>query len=210
MTAVWATENTREAIFAALRRREVYATTGSRIRVRFFGGWDYSKGLDDRSDRAAMGYAGGVPMGQTLENAGARPPHFLVWASKDPNGGNLDRIQIIKGWSENGEHREKIYNVALSDERVTAADGSAPPVGNTVDPKQASYTNDIGDAELSAVWEDPDFEPSKPAIYYVRVLEIPTPRWTTYVAAARGAEPPEGVPVSLQERAYTSPIWYQP
>ena len=210
LTAVWATENTREAIFAALRRREVYATTGSRIRVRFFGGWDYSKDLSGHGDRTAIGYASGVPMGQTLVGSEGRTPRFLVWATKDPNGGNLDRIQIIKGWSENGENQEKIYTVALSDERVTAADGSASPVGNTVDPKRATYTNDIGDAELSAVWEDPDFEPSKPSFYYVRVLEIPTPRWTTYVAAARGAEPPEGVPASLQERAYTSPIWYQP
>lgn len=133
-----------------------------------------------------------------------------MWASKDPNSGNLDRIQIIKGWSENGKNREKIYNVALSDERVTAAGGGAPPVGNTIDPKRATFNNDIGDAELSAVWEDPDFESSKPAIYYVRVLEIPTPRWTTHVAAARGTELPEGVPVSLQEQGYTSPIWYQP
>jgi len=210
LTAVWAEENTREAIFAALRRREVYATTGTRIRVRFFGGWNYAKDVAGREDRANVGYAGGVPMGQTLVSAEGRAPRFLVWANKDPNGGNLDRIQIIKGWSENGENREKIYNVALSGERVAAADGSAPPVGNTVDPKRASYTNDIGNVELSAVWEDPDFEPSKPAFYYVRVLEIPTPRWTTYVAVARGDEPPDGVPASLQERAYTSPIWYRP
>jgi hypothetical protein len=210
LTAVWATDNTREAIFAALRRREVYATTGTRIRVRFFAGWDFASEHADRSDRAAVGYARGVSMGQTLAGAEGRAPRFLVWAIKDPSGGNLDRIQIIKGWAENGENREKIYNVALSDERMIAADGSALPVGNTVDPKQATYTNDIGDAELSAFWEDPDFEPMRPAIYYVRVLEIPTPRWTTHVAAARGTELPEGVPVSLQERAFTSPIWYRP
>ena len=210
LTAVWATENTREAIFASLRRREVYATTGSRIRVRFFGGWDYPIDAAGQSDRAAVGYAHGVPMGQTLTGAANRSPRFLVWATRDPNSGNLDRIQIIKGWSENGENREQIYNVAVSDGREVAADGSVAPVGNTVDPLRATYSNDIGQAELSAVWEDPDFDPAHPAVYYVRVLEIPTPRWTTYLAAARGEAPPEGVPVSLQERAYTSPIWYQP
>ena len=211
LTAVWASDNTREAIFAALRRREVYATTGSRIRVRFFAGWDYPNVAKEADDLAELGYAGGVPMGQTLTAAAeGRAPRFVVWAAKDPNGGNLDRIQIIKGWAENGDNREKIYDVALSDERVVAADGSAPAVGNTVDVKSATYSNDIGEAELSAIWEDPDFEVSKPAVYYVRVLEIPTPRWTTYVAASRGETPPDGVPTSLQERAYTSPIWYQP
>jgi len=210
LTAVWAAKNTREEIFAAFRRREVYATTGTRLRVRFFGGWNYPTDLAHRSDRIAVAYASGVPMGRTLEKAGAQAPRFLVWASKDPNSGNLDRIQIIKGWTEDGTSREKIYNVALSDDRVTATDGTAPPVGNTVDVRRASYTNDIGDAELSAVWEDPDFDPSTPAFYYVRVLEIPTPRWTTHDAAMRGTSLPKGVPASIQERAYTSPIWYQP
>jgi len=152
-----------------------------------------------------------MPMGQTLAygpESGA--PRFFVWATKDPNSGNLDRIQVIKGWIEDGKSQERIYNVALSDERVTALDGSAPPVGNTVDVKQASYTNDIGDVQFSAPWEDPDFDSSTSAFYYVRVLEIPTPRWTTHVAVARDVEPPEGVPASLQERAYTSPIWYEP
>jgi|TARA_B100000315_G_scaffold233862_1_gene247387 hypothetical protein len=211
LTAVWAAQNTREEIFTALRRREVYATTGTRIRVRFFGGWTYPMDLAERTDPVAKAYANGVPMGQTLTNgpeSGA--PRFFVWATKDPNSGNLDRIQVIKGWIEDGESQERIYNVALSDERVTALDGSAPPVGNTVDVKQASYTNDIGDVQLSALWEDPDFDPSTPAFYYVRVLEIPTPRWTTHVAVARGVELPQGVPASLQERAYTSPIWYEP
>ena len=210
LTAVWAKENTRESIFTSLRRREVYATTGSRIRVRFFGGWDYEADLANQSDRDAMGYAGGVPMGQTITGRPSKSPRFLVWASKDPNGGNLDRIQIIKGWAENGENREKIYNVALSDGRITGLDGNVPPVGNTVNVKHATYTNDIGDAELSVVWEDPAFDKTKMAFYYVRVLEIPTPRWTTYVAFQQGREPPEGVPTTLQERAYTSPIWYQP
>ena len=149
-------------------------------------------------------------MGQTITGHPSKSPRFLVWASKDPNGGNLDRIQIIKGWAENGENREKIYNVALSDGRITGLDGNVPPVGNTVNVKHATYTNDIGDAELSVVWEDPAFDKTKMAFYYVRVLEIPTPRWTTYVAFQQGREPPEGVPTTLQERAYTSPIWYQP
>jgi hypothetical protein len=214
LTAVWAPENTREALFSALRRREVYATTGTRLRVRFFAGWDYPENLPDRDERTSVGYAGGVPMGRILHaSANAsdeRSPRFLVWAEKDPNSGNLDRIQIIKGWTDNGKGHEKVYNVALSDGRVVAADGSTPVVGNTVDPVRATYSNDIGDASLAALWEDPDFDPAQQAFYYARVLEIPTPRWTTYDAAALGVEVPEGVPASIQERAYTSPVWYQP
>jgi hypothetical protein len=210
LTAVWAADNNREQIFSALRRREAYSTTGTRIKVRFFGGWQYPDDLLTGHDRVASAYAGGVPMGQTLVGSRGRAPRFAVWASKDANGGNLDRIQVIKGWAEKGEAREKIYSVAVSDDRVVMPDGRTSPVGNTVDTRHATYTNDIGDATLGAVWEDPDFDPSRAAYYYVRVLEIPTPRWTTYEAVRYGSKLPEDVPSSIQERAYTSPIWYLP
>jgi len=210
LTAVWAKDNTREDIFSAFRRRETYATTGTRISVRFFGGWNYSDEVAKREDRVSQGYQGGVPMGGMLSGSEGRAPRFVVWAARDPRTGNLDRIQIIKGWSEDGENMERIYDVALSDDRRADAGGLIEPVGNTVNAANATYSNDIGDASLAAVWEDPDFDSEIPAFYYVRVLEIPTPRWTTYDAVAMGAELPEGIPASIQERAYTSPIWYLP
>ena len=211
--AVWATENTREALFDAMQRKETYATTGPRITVRFFGSWDYADDDHLRPDYAAIGYARGVPMGGDLSQAPeGTAPSFLVVATRDPMGANLDRVQIIKGWlEEDGKAREQIYEVALSDNRQPdPATGRAPALRSTVDVKTASYTNSIGAAELSSVWTDPDFDPTQRAFYYVRVLEIPTPRWTTYDAAFYGTTLPDNFPAEIQERAYTSPIWYTP
>lgn len=211
--AVWATENTREALFAAMKRKETYATTGPRMTVRFFGGWDYSPEDALRPDLVLIGYRKGVPMGGDLTNAPAgKAPRFLIRAVKDPDGAHLDRMQVIKGWRDaEGELHERIYNVALSDGRKEGQDSRAVPVGSTVDVKSATYTNTIGAPELATVWTDPDFDPKELAFYYVRVLEIPTPRWTAYDAKFFGikAIPPE-VPTVTQERAYTSPIWYTP
>jgi hypothetical protein len=212
-TAVWAEENTRTAIFDAMKRKETYGTSGPLIRLRFFGGWDYADGLVDDPKFVEKAYAGGVPMGGDLPKKPevAKAPTFAIWAVKDPESGNLDRVQVVKGWVEKGKPRERIYEVALSDGReVDAKSGKAPPVGSTVDIKNATYTNDIGDTQLSVVWEDPDFDASQRAVYYVRVLEIPTPRWSTYDAKKLGVEPPKDVPATLQERAWSSPIWYTP
>lgn len=211
LTAVWAEENTRSSLFAALRRRETYATTGPHLRVRLFAGWDLPADLHRRPDREAVGYRIGVPMGSVLEGPDrGRAPVIAVWAVKDPVGANLDRIQIIKGWSRDGAAEERIYDVALSDPARRRTDGTVVPVGNSVDVATASYHNDIGAAELSTTWKDPDFDPAVPAFYYVRVIEIPTPRWTTYDAAALGIPPLDLVPATLQERAFTSPVWYLP
>ncbi|MDH3787889.1 MAG: DUF3604 domain-containing protein [Xanthomonadales bacterium] len=211
-TAVWAEENTREAIFDGMKSKETYGTSGTLIRLRFFGGWDYPKNLDKDKDFVKKAYDGGVPMGQDLPKMAGKAPTFAVWAQKDPESGNLDRIQIIKAFVNKwGLAGEKIYDVAWSDNRKPdAATGKLPPVGNTVDVKKATYTNDIGDTQLSAVWTDPDFDPMVRAAYYVRVLEIPTPRWTTYDAAKLGVEPPANVAATIQERAWSSPIWYTP
>ncbi len=210
-TGVWAPENTREAIFDAIKRKETYGTSGPLIRLRFFGGWNYPKGLVEDRNFVKKAYAGGVPMGGDLSAKPnrAKAPTFAVSAMKDPASGNLDRIQIIKGWYKNGYGWEKIYDVALSDNRKPdPKTGKVPAVGNTVDVKTATYSNSIGDSQLSAVWTDPDFDPSLNAVYYVRVLEIPTPRWSTYDAVELGIDLPEGTPVSIQERAWSSPIWY--
>jgi hypothetical protein len=220
---VWAKENTREAIFDAMKRKEVYGTTGSRIRVRFFGGWDYTPADLMSREPAFAGYQKGVPMGGDLpaapkpgeggtEAPKGKAPTFMVYALRDTIGGNLDRIQIIKGWlDEKGKTHERIYDVAVSDGRKIGKDGRCKtPVGNTVDAKTASFTNTIGDSELGVVWKDPDFDPKQKALYYARVIEIPTPRWTTIDAFRFGVPIPEGAPVSTQERAYTSPIWYTP
>jgi len=212
-TAVWAPENTREAIFDGIVRKETYGTSGPLIRLRFFGGWNYSDSLVKDDGFVKNAYASGVPMGQDLPKMpdGAKAPTFAVWALKDPGGGNLDRIQIIKGWYENGYPQEKIYDVAWSDGRTINPDtGKLAPVGNTVDIKNASYSNSIGDNQLMTVWTDPDFKPEHHAVYYVRVLEIPTPRWSTYDAKAMGIDPPRGVDAVIQERAWSSPIWYTP
>jgi len=210
--AVWAAENSREAIFDAMKRKETYATTGSRMTVRFFGGWNYTE--EDARTRlpAAIGYEKGVPMGGDLAKAPeGKAPTFLVAAMKDPMSGNLDRIQIIKGWlNPDGSKGEKIYDVAWSGDRKPGADGKLPPVGNTVDVKNAVWTNTIGSPELIAVWKDPDFDAAKSAFYYVRVIEIPTPRWTAYEAKRFGIKMDAKVPMTTTERAYTSPIWYTP
>jgi hypothetical protein len=212
-TAVWAPENTREAIFDGIVNKESYGTSGPLIRLRFFGGWKYTDDLVKNDAFIKQAYANGVPMGQDLPamSSSAKAPTFAVWALKDPDSGNLDRIQIIKGWYQNGYPQEKVYDVVWSDKRkVDQKTGKLAPVGNTVDIKNASYTNSIGDNELTAVWTDPDFKPEHHAVYYVRVLEIPTPRWTTYDAKAMGIEPPLGVEATIQERAWSSPIWYTP
>jgi hypothetical protein len=211
--AVWATENTREAIFDAMKRRETYATTGPRMVVRFFGGWDYAAADANNRMPAAIGYAKGVPMGGDLSSAPqGKSPTFLVAAMKDAIGANLDRIQIIKGWVDKaGKTQERIYDVAVSGGRTIDADGRCKtPVGDTVDVANATWTNTIGAPELITVWKDPDFDPRLRAFYYVRVLEIPTPRWTAYDAVRFGINPLPGTLMKLQERAYTSPIWYTP
>jgi hypothetical protein len=208
--AVWARDNTREEIFDAMKRRETYATTGSRILVRFFGGWNFTE--EDANTRlpAEAGYAKGVPMGGELyQTEGAGAPTFLVAALKDPLSGNLDRIQIIKGWiDKDGKTHEKVYDVAWSGDRQPGADGKLPPVGNTVDIPNATWVNSIGASEFITVWKDPEFDPSRNAFYYARVIEIPTPRWTAHDAKRYGVEMPADVPMITQERAYTSPIWY--
>ncbi len=213
LAAVWATENTREALFDAMQRKDVYATTGTRITVRVFAGWDFTDDDVLRPDFAHTGYTRGVPMGGDLVKAPAgKAPSFIIRALRDPDGANLDRLQLIKGWlDKDGQLQESVYDVAVSDGRKIDADGRCKtPVGNTVDVQNATFTNSIGDALMMAYWEDPDFDPQQRAFYYVRVLEIPTPRWTTYDAKFFGVKLPEGVPASQQERAYTSPIWYTP
>lgn len=213
VTGVWAESNTREAIFAALERREAFATSGTRIRVRLFAGADYPDDLLERTDWIARAYAGGVPMGADLPRVGhdAGPFKLVVHAQRDSDGANLDRIQIVKIWRENGEAHEAIFDVAWSgDRRPDPATGSLPSVGSTVHLESATYRNTIGTPELGTVWTDPDFNPDLPAIYYARVLEIPTPRWSTYLAARSGSPIPGGVPSTLQERAWTSPIFYDP
>ena len=212
-TAVWATENTREAIFDALMRRETYGTTGPRMMVRFFGGWDFNNN-DLRSRAPAFrGYEKGVPMGGDLKKSPAgKAPSFMVYSLRDPIGANLDRMQIIKGWLDaDGKLHEKVYDIAVSGNRKIGANGRCKkPVGNTVDIEAANWTNTIGASELATVWTDPDFDPKERAFYYVRVLEIPTPRWVLYDKVRLGAEIPEDAELIGQERAYTSPIWYTP
>lgn len=210
LAAVWARDNTREEIIAAFKRREVYGTTGPRITVRFFGGYGFEQGDVSASDAAAIGYAGGVPMGGDLAGSG-EIPSFLVTAIKDPNGANLDRVQIIKGWlGSDGIAKEKVFDVAWSGNRHKGPGGKLPAIGDTVDRKTARYLNTIGASRLAVVWQDPEFDPAVPAFYYVRVLQIPTPRNSLFDAIALDEAPPEGYPEVIQERAYTSPIWYTP
>jgi hypothetical protein len=210
--AVWATENTREAIWDAMMRKEVYATSGSRMTVRFFGGYDYAPADAKSRQLAEAGYAKGVPMGGDLARApNARAPTFLVAALKDPIGANLDRIQIVKGWVDaGGKAQEKVYDVTWSGNRKPGRDGRLAPVGDTVDVATATWTNTIGASELATVWKDPDFKPSQRAFYYARVIEIPTPRWTAYDQVRFGIKMSKDVPMKQQERAWTSPIWYTP
>ena len=213
LAAIYATENNRESIFDAMERKEVYATTGSRIMVRFFGGWDFIDSDIESRSPAFAGYRKGVPMGSDLlpKPKGKKAPVFMVYALKDPIGGNLDRIQIIKGWlDKKGKTHEKVYDVVWSDNRKPGKNVKLLTVGNTVDARTASFTNTIGASELGTVWTDPDFIPKHKAFYYARVIEIPTPRWSTYEAFRFGLPIPEGAPVSTQERAYTSPIWHTP
>jgi hypothetical protein len=211
LAAVWARDNTRAAIFDAMQKKETFATTGTRIIVRFFGGWDYEADDVYRPDAVTIGYDKGVPMGGDLPaRDGAEAPVFMVGALKDPWSGNLDRIQIVKGWVDaDGSRHERVYDVACAD-RALSGGRCAGPIGSTVDETNATYLNNIGDAELRAVWTDPDFDPALPAVYYVRVLEIPTPTWQAIDAAFYGIEPRAEVPLQHQERAYTSPIWYTP
>ncbi len=210
--AVWAQENTRASIFEAMKRRETYATTGPRMLVRFFGGFDFVAADADSRSPAIAGYTKGVPMGGDLTNAPAgKAPTFLVAALKDPIGANLDRYQIVKGWLDAaGEVHEMVYDVAWSGDRTPSADGKVPSVGDTVDVSNATWTNTIGGPELIAVWTDPEFDPAQRAFYYGRVIEIPTPRWTAYDAKYYGITMPEGTRMTTTERAYTSPIWYTP
>jgi hypothetical protein len=212
LAAVWARDNTREALWDAMARKEVYATTGTRLQVRVFGGFDFNAKDLDRSDFAEQGYARGVPMGGDLKAAPeGKAPNFVIRALRDADGANLDRVQVIKGWLDAaGKTHEKVYDVAWSGNRKPGKDGKLPPVGNTVNIKDASYTNAIGSPYLTAHWKDPAFDARQRAFYYVRVLEIPTPRWTTFDAKVFGVKLPTDVPASIQERAYTSPIWYSP
>jgi hypothetical protein len=213
LTGVWAESNTRESIYAALRRKESFATTGSRLQVRFFGGWNLSKRLLTRTDWVKRAYASAAPMGGDLptNSSHSAAPSFVAWALKDPNAANLDRIQVIKIWEENGAPKEKIYEVIWSgDRRVDPATGKLPPVGDTVDLHTGKYTNSIGASELKAVWTDPEFDPGRAAAYYLRVLEIPTPRWSTLLAIQHDLPIPQGAPATVQQRAWSSPIWYSP
>lgn len=211
LAAVWSRENTREAIWDALKRKEVFATTGTRMRVRVFAGWSFAEEDLDRSDFAQHGYENGVPMGGDLSEAEGEAPTLLVRALRDPDGANLDRVQVVKGWVDaSGVTQEQVYDIAWSDDRAIGPDGKLPAVGNTVDVENASYDNSIGEPYLQAFWTDPEFDPALRAFYYVRVLEIPTPRWTTYDAKIFGVARPDNVPATIQERAYTSPIWYTP
>jgi hypothetical protein len=212
LAGVWAPENTREAIYDAMLRKETFGTSGPMIRVRFFGGFDYAGDELTKPDFAALGYAGGVPMGGDLSAApDGKAPTFLVMAMKDPVSGNLDRVQIVKGWLDaSGAQQEKVFDVVWSGDRTIGADGKLPAVGDTVDVATATYTNDIGSEMLSASWTDPEFAPDQRAFYYARVLEIPTPRWNTYDAARTGLPALTTVPATLQERAWSSPIWYTP
>ena len=213
LTAVWASENTRGALFDAMERREVYATTGPRMRVRLFGGWNFDSADAHRRDLALVGYTKGVPMGSDLmpdtDNVGA--PNFLMYALRDPMGANLDRVQIVKGWvNEDGTPGEKVFDVAWSDDRVPDANGKLPSVGDTVDLSVPGWTNTIGASELGGVWTDPEFDPGLRAFYYARVIEIPTPRWTAYDRVKYNLDLPDNIPLKTNERAYTSPIWYTP
>jgi hypothetical protein len=213
LAAVWAQENTREAIFDAMVRKEVYATTGTRISVRVFAGWDFDEASVERPDFAAHGYRHGVPMGGELNRApSGKSPVLIVQALRDADGANLDRVQVIKGWvDQDGETHERVFDIAVSDGRSIGPDGRChTSVGNTVNIGEASYTNTIGEAQFMAQWRDPTFDPEQRAFYYVRVLEIPTPRWTAYDAKHFGNTMPEDARMTVEDRAYTSPIWYTP
>jgi hypothetical protein len=211
LNGVWAAQNTREAIWDAMQRKETFATSGPMMKVRFFGGFDLAVDDVKKPDFVKLAYAKGVPMGGDLKPGAGKAPTFLVMALKDPKSGNLDRIQIVKGWLDAaGKQQQKIYDVAWSGDRKIGADGKVPAVGNTVDLKTATYTDAIGAAQLATGWTDPDFKPGERAFYYARVLEVPTPRWNTYDAVREKMAPLTKVPATIQERAWSSPIWYTP
>jgi hypothetical protein len=211
LTGAWAEENTRASIFDAMQRKETFAVSGPHIKVRLFGGWEYTDDVLAGDDWVKTGYAKGVPMGGDLPPAKGKAPTFMVWAVKDATSGNLDRIQVVKGWTKSGQSFEKVFDVAWAgDRKPDRWTGVVPPIGSTVDVDDATYTNTIGAVELKTVWTDPEFDPALHAFYYARVLEIPTPRWTTIQAKKLGIAPPDVVPATLQERAWTSPIWYTP
>jgi hypothetical protein len=213
ITGVWAPKNTRGAIWDGINNKETFATSGTRITVRLFGGWNYSDDLHTQENAIATAYDTGVPMGGDLKVADStdQAPKLMVMAIRDSDSANLDRVQIIKGWMDaQGDIHEKIYNVVWSDNRILDADGKLPALKNTVNVAEASYENSIGSSELSTTWQDPDYDAKQAAFYYARVLEIHTPRWTTYDAKTMKTKPPTGVPVSIQERAWSSPIWVQP
>ena len=208
--AVWAHENTRASIWDAMMRKETYATTGSRMQVRFFGGWDFSDD-DLNANFVERGYEKGVPMGGDITEGKDKTPTFMVYALMDPEGGSLDRIQVVKGWiNEDGSLDEMVYDVIWSGERTPNAEGKLPSIGSSVNLEDATWDNSIGATELKGVWSDPDFDASQEAFYYVRVLEIPTPRWTLFDKIKYGAELSDEIPLTTIERAYTSPIWYSP
>jgi hypothetical protein len=207
LTGVWANDNTRDAIWAAISRKETYATSGLRLKVRLFGGWQYDPKVLEQKDWVSAGYAQGVPMGGDLPQKVSKAPTFIVWAEKDSSGPNLDRIQIVKGWAKNGQSFEKIYDVAWAgDRRPDPVTGQVPPIGSTVDIAKGTYEDTIGAAELKTVWTDPDFDPSLDAFYYARVLLIPIPRWTTIQSAQLHIVPPSVVPLTVQDRDWSSPI----
>ena len=209
LSGVWAEENTRASLWDAMYRKETFATSGPRIRIRFFGGWSYDAALPKGRDWVKTAYAGGVPMGGDLPPAKGKAPAFVVWAVKDPTSGNLDRIQIVKGWTKHGQSFEKVYDVVWSgDRKADAWTGRVPPLGSTVDIDKGTYENSVGASELKTVWTDPDFDPSLHAFYYARALEIETPRWSTIQARQLGMAPPYVVPATVRGRAWSAPIWY--
>jgi hypothetical protein len=213
LTGVWAESNTREAIYDAFRRRETFATSGTRLQLRLFGGWRLSASVLQQPDWVKAAYSTAVPMGSDLpvRPADARQPQFVVWAMKDPSGGNLDRVQVVKVWVADGRHHEKVFEVAAAGQRkVDPKTGKLSPVGNTVDVKTAKYSNNIGATVLASMWTDVEFDPQQPAAYYLRVLEIPTPRWPTYLAAEHDLPLPQDFPATIQQRGWSSPIWYTP
>ena len=217
LTGLWAEENTRASLFEAMQRKETFATSGPRMQIRLFSGWGYGGDLATRDDWVTAAYAGGVPMGGDLPappavtRSGETAPHFVVWAVKDPSAANLDRIQIVKGWSDNGQSFERVHDVVWSGDRVPDPfTGQVPAIPSTVDVVNATYADTTGSAELIATWTDPDFDPALDAFYYARALAVPTPRWTTIQARDLGVPPPEMVAATVQERAWSSPIWYTP
>ncbi len=208
---MWAESNTRDLIYAALRRKETFATSGSKIRLRFFGGWNFATSFVSTPNWVHAAYQQGVPMGGDLPQAVAgKAPSFAIQAVKDPNAGNLDRVQVIKVWVADGKQQERVFDVAWSGQRQLDGSGKLPAVGSTVNLKTGKYTNSIGAAQLATVWSDPTFKADQLAVYHVRVLEIPTPRWSTLRALEFGLPLPKDVPATLQQRAWSSPIWYTP